>query len=677
MAVEAAVASRTSRERRRSAPVPPRSAPRTARARREPARRTTAAASWCEVRAGSPGPGPPPPFSVSPTAAGTWSPPAGSPLLAPGPGGSGMGHRSPQSPSRRRRRRPGTAPGASPAAPGLRAPASRSPGLLPAPPPRFFAVALRAAGPGPGSPQPAQAVRFPGAGPGWPCVPASVCGRRAGARPGAAGRAGGPGEQRRGHGTIPPAAPRPPPGRPSPAGGTRRQRERGESISSAFKALSQEKSVMERRRVRGYLVVVWCLLLVLGFFLPLFIISLARPGLGRGGRGTRRARPGERRDPEPRDAIAFSPPPAPGLAGTSVCFMANPEKFGERGNLGGDAAAGEVPSAPRVGAPGAAARLHPGAAPGDAQPVCPPRPVRQTGARRSSAAARPRAPRSGRPGRWGPEPRPRLGRVVPARCPGGGGARSRSLLVRRELGLVPFELGSGIPARPEAAERLPAGLQRCPPPPAQASSPAVAIGACRRQPNRRSPSLSPGTSAGERAALGSGTPGIAPGSSSVVAEAAAPAGVRPGSGLSSARPRSYRGRPDGPGAGSGTGEGGWVSRSPTPGQGPRFCRPRGPSPGGGRSHHLAAAATARTKWWRGETEEINGNGTEIERVGGTRGDAGGGGESRSAGPRARRAPSPPPAEGPLPGKGPVPSEPPGWFPCKVVVAVGLNFNFSQ
>lgn len=287
MAVEAAVASRTSRERRRSAPVPPRSAPRTARARREPARRTTAAASWCEVRAGSPGPGPPPPFSVSPTAAGTWSPPAGSPLLAPGPGGSGMGHRSPQSPSRRRRRRPGTAPGASPAAPGLRAPASRSPGLLPAPPPRFFAVALRAAGPGPGSPQPAQAVRFPGAGPGWPCVPASVCGRRAGARPGAAGRAGGPGEQRRGHGTIPPAAPRPPPGRPSPAGGTRRQRERGESISSAFKALSQEKSVMERRRVRGYLVVVWCLLLVLGFFLPLFIISLARPGLGGGGVGVR------------------------------------------------------------------------------------------------------------------------------------------------------------------------------------------------------------------------------------------------------------------------------------------------------------------------------------------------------------------------------------------------------
>ncbi|XP_072717936.1 V-type proton ATPase subunit B, kidney isoform isoform X2 [Ciconia boyciana] len=69
-AAEAAAASRTSRERRRSAPAPPRSAPRTARARREPARRTTAAASWCEMPKGRSG------RSCSPRAW-TWTDPSG------------------------------------------------------------------------------------------------------------------------------------------------------------------------------------------------------------------------------------------------------------------------------------------------------------------------------------------------------------------------------------------------------------------------------------------------------------------------------------------------------------------------------------------------------------------------------------------------------------------------
>lgn len=440
--MEAAVASRTSRERRRSAPVPPRSAPRTARARREPARRTTAAASWCEVRAGSPGPGPPPPFSVSPTAAGTWSPPAGSPLLAPGPGGSGMGHRSPQSPSRRRRRRPGTAPGASPAAPGLRAPASRSPGLLPAPPPRFFAVALRAAGPGPGSPQPAQAVRFPGAGPGWPCVPASVCGRRAGARPGAAGRAGGPGEQRRGHGTIPPAAPRPPPGRPSPAGGTRRQRERGESISSAFKALSQEKSVMERRRVRGYLVVVWCLLLVLGFFLPLFIISLARPGLGGGGSGYAAGPARGTAGPGASGCDRVQPTAGPGARWDQRVFYGKPRKVRGGGeSRRGCGRRGGAERSPGRGAGGGGAAPSRGRAWGCSAGVSPPprppnrSPEKLRGCPASSPAfGQARAVGTGasapaRPCRPCPLPRGRRGPIpVPARSPRAGPGTVRARL---------------------------------------------------------------------------------------------------------------------------------------------------------------------------------------------------------------------------------------------------------
>lgn len=172
---EAAVASRTSRERRRSAPVPPRSAPRTPRARRDPARRIIAAASWCEVRPRVPVP---PPRTL----------PAPLPVL-------------PVLPVRPRRRPPPV--------PGLPAPP-------PLPPARF-----RAVGTGPLSPLP------PGAGPGGA---ARLC-------------PAGPGVQR---GSTTPA-------RPCRARGTRTQREKGERSSFAFKPVAQEKSVTERRRVRGYL----------------------------------------------------------------------------------------------------------------------------------------------------------------------------------------------------------------------------------------------------------------------------------------------------------------------------------------------------------------------------------------------------------------------------------------
>lgn len=318
-AEEAAAASRTSRERRRSAPAPPRSAPRTARARREPAKRTTAAASWCEVRAGSPGPGSP--LSASPTGAlpGCARPRRPVPLSSTrGRLAAGWGTLPPPRPS------PAPLPAHPRPFPGagrLRAPASgpRHRGGGGGGFPRLRSVRQ---GQGP-LPQPAPpcgsrersrersrarracALRFAAEGPGLGRAYAG----RAGVRESSSGATD-------------------PPGRLSPAGGTRRQRERGESISFAFKALSQEKSVTERRRVRGYF-----------FFLPLFRIPLSRPGMG----GTRRARPGlgSRRDPEPAHPApppALSPPPARGSPAPAWVCVANPESLGR---LGGDAAGAE------------------------------------------------------------------------------------------------------------------------------------------------------------------------------------------------------------------------------------------------------------------------------------------------------------------------------------------------
>lgn len=230
---EAAEGSRTSRERRQSAPVPPRSAPRTAKARRELAKRTIAAAFWCEVRERSPGP-------ASLTGAFlscVHHLPAPGRVSAPRPGVGVQRDRASPPPTHPRH---GTASSASPAAPPL---------------PRLCSVRRR---PGPG-PAARSSLRLPGAGPGSPCVPAWVCGRGAGLGQAQRAERRISGSSRGATDTL---------GRPSPAGGTGRRRERGESIGFAFKPLSQEKSVMERRRVRGY------------FFFFLFIISLARPGSG-------------------------------------------------------------------------------------------------------------------------------------------------------------------------------------------------------------------------------------------------------------------------------------------------------------------------------------------------------------------------------------------------------------
>lgn len=422
------MASRTSRERRRSAPVPPRSAPRTARARREPARRTTAAASWCEVRAGSPGPGPPLP-SPFPPPRGHLVPAGRVPAPRPGTGWQRDGALlppialPPPPPRHRSQRIPGRSRAAGSGLPVPRSTPRSAAAVFPGSPP---CGGERARFP------PARSSRaVPGSGAGL-AVRARLGLRPKGrARPGAAGRAGGPGEQRRGHGTIPPAAPRPPPGRPSPAGGTRGQRERGESISFAFKALSQEKSVMERRRVRGYLVVVWCLVLgFLGFFFPFFIISLARPGLGVGGRyaaGPARGTAG----PGASGCDRVQPPAGPGARWDRRVFYGKPRKVRGGGeSRRGCGRRGGAERSPGRGSGGGSAAPSRGRAWGCSAGVSPPPrpPNRSPGKLRGCPASSPafgqaRAVGTGasapaRPCPPSPLPRGRRGPIpVPARSP--------------------------------------------------------------------------------------------------------------------------------------------------------------------------------------------------------------------------------------------------------------------
>lgn len=189
----------------------------------------------------------------------------------------------------------------------------------------------------------------------------------------------------------------------------------------------------------------------------------------------------------------------------------------------------------------------------------------------------------------------------------------------------------------------------------EASVPVVAIGALRR--HLRLSQSEPGTAAEQRSGMSPGVPPVMSPSprGSPSGTAIGPAGVRLGSGLSSARFSPTEATLTVPVPGEGQ------ESVPKAGAGSLLPPAPGTLTGSARFHHLAAAATVRTKWWRGENAANHRDWAEMKR--------GEGGEATwAAGTRSLCSP-PAPAAVPQPGRaGPAQRLGPGkasrWVLCK-------------